>query len=164
MFSTRNALVVARAQRPSAAGGRGIVRRFLVWAQQAGAGARAEAVSALARAFLHSNLDKRSRAEAAAAMTALIDDPSPEVRCALAQAVSGARDAPRHLVVALANDEARVAAPVLARSPLLTDAELVDCVATGDVVAQCAIARRPGLGAGPPPRWPKSGGARRRWR
>ncbi len=82
-------------------------------------------------------------------MAALIDDPSPEVRRALAEAVSGARDAPRHLVVALANDEARVAAPVLARSPLLTDAELVDCAATGDVVSQCAIARRPGLGAGP---------------
>ncbi|HZZ59725.1 MAG TPA: DUF2336 domain-containing protein [Roseiarcus sp.] len=149
MFSTRNALVVARARLPSAARGPAIVRRFLVWAQQAGAGSRAEAVSALARAFLHSDLDKRSRAEAAAAMSALIDDPSPEVRRALAEAISGARDAPRHLVVALANDETRVAAPVLARSPLLTDAELVDCAAMGDVVAQCAIARRPGLGAGP---------------
>jgi uncharacterized protein (DUF2336 family) len=149
MFLTRNVLVVARARRPPAAGVPGIVRRFLVWAQQAGAGSRAEAVSALARAFLHSDLDKRSRAEAAAAMSALIDDPSPEVRRALAEAVSGARDAPRHLIVALANDEARVAAPVLARSPLLTDAELVDCAATGDVVSQCAIARRPGLGVGP---------------
>ncbi len=82
-------------------------------------------------------------------MNALIDDPSPEVRRALAEAVSGARDAPRHLIVALANDEAQVAAPVLARSPLLTDAELVDCIATGDVVSQCAIARRPSLGVAP---------------
>ncbi len=148
MFLTPNALVVAKV-RPPSTGGPGIVRRFLVWAQQAGAGARAEAVSALARAFLHSDLDKRSRAEAAAAMAALIDDPSPEVRRALAEAVSGAREAPRHLIVALANDEARVSAPVLARSPLLTDAELVDCAATGDVVSQCAIARRPRLGVGP---------------
>jgi len=146
--STRNA-VVARPRRPSAADGRGIVRRFLAWAQQAGAGPRAEAASALARAFLHSDLEPPLRAEAAAAMTALIDDPRAEVRRALAEAVSGARNAPRHLVVALANDEAQVAEPVLARSPLLTDAELVDCAATGGVAAQCAIARRTGLPAGP---------------
>ena len=50
-------------------------------------------------------------------MTVLADDPCADVRRALAEAVSGARDAPRHLVVALANDEAQVAAPLLARSP-----------------------------------------------
>ncbi len=149
MLSTRNALVVP-SPRPSAqADGRAIVRQFLAWVQQAGAETRAEAASALARAFLHSDLAPPLRAEAAAAMTALIDDPCADVRRALAEAISGARDAPRHLVVALANDEAHVAAPVLARSALLTDAELVDCAATGDVVAQCAIARRSGLGAGP---------------
>jgi uncharacterized protein (DUF2336 family) len=122
---------------------------LLLWAQRAGAETRAEVASALARAFLHSDLDPPLRAEAAAAMAALIDDPCAEVRRALSEAFSGARNAPRHLVVALANDEEQVAAPVLARSPLLTDAELVDCVATGGVVSQCAIAHRPGLGAGP---------------
>ena len=103
----------------------------------------------MARAFLHSDLERPARADATAAMIALLDDPSVEVRRALAEAVAGACDAPRHLVVALANDEPKVAAPVLARSPLLTDAELVDCAATGDCVVQCAIARRPGLSAGP---------------
>jgi uncharacterized protein (DUF2336 family) len=147
--STRNALIVASAGPSSAARGRAILRRLLVWAQRAGAETRAEAASALARAFLHSDLDPPLRAEAATAITALIDDPSPKVRRALAEAVSGARGAPRHLVIALANDEAQVAAPVLARSPLLTDAELVDCVAMGDLASQCAIARRPGLGVGP---------------
>ena len=147
--STRNALVVASAPTSSAARGRAILRRLLVWAQRAGAETRAEAASALARAFLYSDLDPPLRAGAAQAITALIDDPCAEVRRALAEAFSGARGAPRHVVVALANDEEQVAAPVLARSPLLTDAELVDCVATGGVVAQCAIARRPGLGAGP---------------
>ena len=149
MSSTRNALVVTSARPSSAAPGRVILRRLVVWAQRAGAETRADAASALARAFLHSGLDPLLRAEAEAAMMALIDDPCAEVRRALAEAISGAREAPRHLVIALANDEARVAAPVLARSPLLNDAELVDCAATGDVVSQCAIARRPGLGAGP---------------
>lgn len=147
MLSTQNALIVPR---PVVRGDeRAIVRQFLAWVQQAGAETRAEAASALARAFLHSGLPPSLREEAVAAMTVLADDPCADVRRALAEAVSGARDAPRHLVVALANDEAQVAAPLLARSPLLTDAELVDCAASGDIVAQCAIARRPGLGAGP---------------
>ena len=38
--------------------------------------------------------------------------------------------------------------PVLQHSPVLTDADLVDCVASGDVVAQTTLARRPNL----PPR------------
>jgi len=147
--STRNALVVASAPPSSAARGRAILRRLLVWTQRAGAETRAEAASALARAFLHSELDPPLRAEAAESLSALIDDPCAEVRRALAEAFSGARNAPRCLVVALANDEEQIAAPVLARSPLLTDAELVDCVATGGIVAQFAIARRPGLALGP---------------
>ena len=147
--STRNALVARRTSPSSAARWRAILRRLLVWAQRAGAETRADAASALARAFLHSDLDPAHRADAAEAMSTLIDDPCAEVRRALAEALSGARDAPRRIIVALANDEEQVAAPVLARSPLLTDAELVDCVATGGLVAQCAIARRSGLGPGP---------------
>jgi uncharacterized protein (DUF2336 family) len=126
-----------------------IVRRFLAFAQCAGAEKRAEAASALARAYLHSDLAAPAvRAEAELAMTALLDDPSPLVRRSLAEALSGAGDAPRHLILALAADESDVAAAVLSRSPALTDADLVDCVAIGDVVAQSAIARRPDLSAG----------------
>ncbi len=123
-----------------------IVRRFLAFAQCAGEEQRAEAASALARAYLHSDLAATAvRAEAALAMTALLDDPSPMVRRALAEAVGGAREAPRPLILALAADQSDVAAAVLQRSPVLTDADLVDCAAIGDVVAQSAIARRPNL-------------------
>ena len=38
-----------------------------------------------------------------------------------------------------------MAAAVLQRSPALTDADLVDCATTGDVVAQTVLARRPNL-------------------
>ena len=55
---------------------------------------------------------------------------------------------PRHVILALAGDQSDVAAAVLQRSPVLTDADLVDCAALADVVAQCAIARRPNLGLG----------------
>ena len=52
-----------------------IVRRFLAWAQCADEETRAHGASALARAYLYSNLAAPVRAEAALAMTALLDDP-----------------------------------------------------------------------------------------
>jgi uncharacterized protein (DUF2336 family) len=125
-----------------------IVRRFLAWAQSADADARAEAASALARAYLFSDLTAPMRAEAALAMTALLDDSSVLVRRALAEALCRAREAPRAVVLALAADEPEAAAPVLQHSPVLTDADLVDCIATGDAEAQTALALRPNL----PPR------------
>jgi uncharacterized protein (DUF2336 family) len=126
----------------------GIVRRFLAWTQRADAEGRADAASALARAYLYSDLDEESRAEAALGLTAVLDDPSALVRRALAEALASAADAPRHIVLALACDQSEVASVVLARSPALTDAELVDCAAVGDVVAQSALARRPRLAVG----------------
>ena len=51
------------------------------------------------------------------------------------------------MVLTLANDSSDVAAIVLARTPLLSDAELVECAATADAVAQSAIALRPWVSA-----------------
>ncbi len=123
-----------------------IVRRFLAWAQRADAGERAEAASALARAFLYSDLGGALRREAEIGLTSLLDDPSTLVRRALAEALAGAHDAPHTVILALACDQSEVSAAVLARSPVLTDAELVDCAAIGDARAQTAVARRPRLG------------------
>ncbi len=125
-----------------------IVRRFLAWAQTADADARAQGASALARAYLHCDLPAPVRAEAVLAMTVLLDDPSILVRRALAEALCRAHDAPRAVVLTLAGDEPEAAAAVLRYSPVLTDADLVDFVASGDVVAQIALAGRPNL----PPR------------
>ena len=119
-----------------------IVRRFLAWAHTADAEMRAQGASALARAYLYSDLPASVRAEAVLAMTGLLDDPSVCVRRALAEALCRARDAPRALVLALAADESEAARPVLQHSPVLTDADLADCVASGDVAAQIALARR----------------------
>jgi uncharacterized protein (DUF2336 family) len=125
-----------------------IVRRFLAWAQCADEEARAHGASALARAYLYSDMTAPVRAEAALAMTALLDDRSVMVRRALAAALCTASDAPRTLILALAADQSDVAAAVLQLSPVLTDADLVDCATSGDVAAQTAMARRPNL----PPR------------
>ncbi len=124
-----------------------IVQRFLSWVQNAPAGARAEATGALARAWLHSDLGDRDRDDAEIALTSMLDDPSPLVRRCLAEAFAGSREAPPHCVAALARDQSDIAAVVLARSPLLSDADLVDCAGAGDVFAQSAVALRPGLSA-----------------
>jgi uncharacterized protein (DUF2336 family) len=125
-----------------------IVRRFLAWAQCADPERRAEGASALARAYLYSELTAPARAEAALALTALLDDPSLLVRRALAQALCSASEAPRPLILALAGDVSEVAASVLQRSPVLTGADLADCAMRADVVAQTALARRPSLPLG----------------
>jgi uncharacterized protein (DUF2336 family) len=120
-----------------------IVREFLQWLRTAPAGERADGASALARAYLFSPLSFDDRAAAEGAMLMLLDDPSPLVRRALAEAFASSQAAPPAVVHGLAADQSDVAVPVLERSPLLIDTDLVDLVATGPSVIQAAIARRP---------------------
>jgi len=124
-----------------------IVRQFINWIRTAPAGERAEATRALARAWLVSDLSEDDRAAAEGALLMLLDDSSPLVRQAMAEAFAHTAEAPVAIVHALAVDQPSVAMPVLEFSPLLVDADLVDIVATGDDQVQCAIARRVGLPA-----------------
>jgi uncharacterized protein (DUF2336 family) len=119
-----------------------IVRQFLQWLRTAPAGERAEATSALGRAYLYSDLSDSDRAATEGAMTMLLDDPSPLVRLALAEVLAGSDRAPPTILHALAADQPNVAAAVLVRSPLFLDADLVEAVATGESNLQCAIASR----------------------
>jgi uncharacterized protein (DUF2336 family) len=125
-----------------------IVRNFLSWAQTANAAQRAEGAGALARAYLYSELESQERRAAEIALMSLLDDPSPLVRRALSDNFASAVDAPRALVSALASDQSDVATPILSRSPLLSEAELIDCAAIGDAFAQSAIALRARVPAG----------------
>lgn len=122
-----------------------IVNQFRSWARTAAPTSRADAASALARAYLYSDLETEQRTDAVRALTALLEDSSPLVRRALADAFASAADAPHHIVLALADDHSSIAAIVLARSPVLGEAELIDCVASSDGAAQAAIASRPDL-------------------
>ena len=124
-----------------------IVHQFIEWSRTASAARRADGVSALARAYLYTNMAPDDRRMAEMALTAQLDDASPLVRRALAESFASARDAPRHIIVSLASDQSDIAILVLARSPLLTDADLIDCAAIGDAFAQAAIALRPKLSA-----------------
>ncbi len=122
-----------------------IVRHFLDWVRTAPAGKRAEATAALARAYLYSDLSPDDAAAAEGAMLMLLDDASPLVRRALADALAASPSAPPAVMLALAADQPQIAAPVLALSPLFVDADLVDAVATGDGEVQIAIASRAAL-------------------
>lgn len=124
-----------------------LVRRFLAWSRQVPPAQRAEGVRALALGYLYSPMSEEMREEAEAALTAMLEDSSPLVRQALADAFASATDAPRHCVIALAYDQAEVAAPILCRSPLLRDEDLIDCASHGDGAIQSAIASRPCLSA-----------------
>jgi uncharacterized protein (DUF2336 family) len=119
-----------------------IVRQFLQWVRTAPAAERADATSALARAYLYSDLSPDDRAAAEGALLMLLDDPSPLVRAALAQALAASEDAPPSVILGLAADQPEIAGVVLERSPLLVDADLVDAVATGRLQVQAAIANR----------------------
>jgi uncharacterized protein (DUF2336 family) len=122
-----------------------IVRDFLQWIRTAPASDRAEATSALARAFLYSDLSPDDLGAAEGAMLMLLDDPSPLVRRSLADALAASPDAPPAIVLALAADQPQIAAPVYALSPLFVDADLVDAVATGGAAIQAAISSRAAL-------------------
>jgi uncharacterized protein (DUF2336 family) len=122
-----------------------IVRHFLQWVRTAPAGERAEATGALARAYLYSDLSPDDLGAAEGAMLMLLDDPSPLVRRALADALAASPEAPAAVVFALASDQPSIAAPVLALSPLFVDADLVDAVAARGPDVQAAIASRAAL-------------------
>jgi uncharacterized protein (DUF2336 family) len=119
-----------------------IVRQFLQWVRSAPPGERADATSALARAYLYSELSNDDRAAAEGAMIMLLDDPSPLVRQAMAEVFASSQYAPPVIIDALAADQPQVAVPILSRSPLLLEADLVDLVATGRSETQTAIACR----------------------
>jgi uncharacterized protein (DUF2336 family) len=119
-----------------------IVRQFLHWIRTAPAAERGDATSALARAYLYSDLTPDDRAAAEGALIMLLDDPSPLVRAELARALAFSEHAPPAVILGLASDQPEVASWVLEHSPLLVDADLVDAVATAEPQAQAAIANR----------------------
>jgi uncharacterized protein (DUF2336 family) len=119
-----------------------IVRQFLHWVRTAPPGERAEATSALARAYLFSDLGPDDRGAAEGAMIMLLDDASPLVRKALAHVLASSQKAPPAVIQALAADQPDIAVVVIERSPLFIDADLVDLVATGAPAVQTAVARR----------------------
>lgn len=117
--------------------------RLIDWMENAPAPARASAVPALVRSYVHSTPSPEARETIEATLTLLADDPSPDVRRALAEALSIHETAPRHLIVALSQDLPAIAEPIFRRSPCLIDSELVAAVSLGTPSIVKAVACRP---------------------
>ena len=119
-----------------------IIEAFLRWAETAKADSRARAANALGRAYLQSDMPKEERVAAEMAMTYLLDDPSPGVRLALAEAVARSSDAPRNVILSLAEDQPEIAGQIILFSPVFTDADLFDLALHGSDVTRILVASR----------------------
>ena len=96
----------------------------------------------LARAYAKARIAPDDRRAAEMAMIFLLDDPAPKVRLALAEALAECEDAPRAVILPLAEDQPEIAAHIILCSSLLTDADLVDLAAKGSAVTRMLIAHR----------------------
>lgn len=122
-----------------------VISHFLKWVNHARVAERAAAAAALARAYLNHDIRFEDRCEAEAALTLLLDDPSEKVRLAMAEVFCLSPHAPPQIVAGLAQDQWEVSSLVLVRSPLLTDLDLIDRIASGDGTIQRFVAMRPSV-------------------
>lgn len=125
-----------------------IVEQFIQWLTTAGPEQRMAAAGPMVRAYLTAPLSAEERDGLEAVMTVYLDDADPAVRAALALALATEASVPHPVVLALAQDVDEIAAEVIAHSPVLLEAELVDIVAIGSEPVQLAAARRAAVGPG----------------
>ncbi len=92
-------------------------------------------------------LDKAAFQVAADIVRQLIRETEIEIRERLAESLANSPDAPRELVLALANDEIRIARPLLTMSAALSDADLVEIVRQRGNAHRLAVATRADIGA-----------------
>lgn len=109
--------------------------------------ARAEVAAKVARQFSEVELLPRERELAHEILGYLVHDVAISVRESLSRCLTDNPAAPRNIVLQLARDIDQVAIPVLERSPVLTDEDLVGLVYYGSPAKQCAIAGRAEVGA-----------------
>jgi uncharacterized protein (DUF2336 family) len=91
-------------------------------------------------------LAERDRALMADILGKLVDEVESEIRRALAERLAVLSWAPHELVLKLSQDEAKVARPLLLKSPVLRDADLIDLVKQRSQEHRLAIAMRAGIG------------------
>lgn len=89
------------------------------------------------------DLSEREIALMADILRQLVHDVEMSVRRSLAERLSARDDAPRNLLLALANDEIEIAHPILVGSSVLQDDELLEIIQHRTKEHQLAIAMRP---------------------
>ena len=106
------------------------------------ADARAETATKIAAQYGTHLLTPAERSIAEQIFRLLVNDAETRVRGALVASVRESPHMPRDVALALANDVADIAAPVLRWSEVLTDADLVEIVTGRDMAKLAAVAER----------------------
>ncbi|HEX7775883.1 MAG TPA: DUF2336 domain-containing protein [Parvibaculum sp.] len=109
--------------------------------------ARAGIATKVAAQFRNVVLMPNERELAREILGYLVHDTATHVRTTLSKCLSDVTDAPRDIVLALARDIDEVALPILESSTVLNEEEMAELVLSGSANKQCAIARRPDIGA-----------------
>lgn len=104
----------------------------------------ADAVSAIFREK-GAKLTERERAHIFGILETVIGDVETRMRRRLSIQLASAPDVPHDLIAFLANDDIDIAFPILTRSPVLTDEDLIDVVWHRTLEHQLAVATRPGI-------------------
>lgn len=102
---------------------------------------------AVATLFEHQKAITQSERELAAdILKRLSKDVEMSIRISLAERLADNPDAPLELILLLADDRIEVARPVLARSPVLSDHDLVSVIERGATDHHIVVAERPAIG------------------
>lgn len=123
---------------------------LLVLAQDKRADARAQLATRMGDMILGTDLggmSARERELAEEILQRLLHQLEMPIRRSLAERLAQEDAAPRHLIVQLANDRIEVAWPVLLRSGLLDDGELLSVIRSRTMQHRLAIARREKISA-----------------
>jgi len=92
------------------------------------------------------HLNDRERGLMRDILQRLTRDVEMAIRIALAERLAEDTSAPDDLILLLADDTIEVARPVILRSPLLTDEDMLRLIAESDIGHQEAVAARPHIG------------------
>ncbi len=119
------------------------------FARERSAEGRAALTTAVANLFQDrgDRLTDRERTLIFSIFRSVVHDVEMGLRRRVSGLLANAKDVPRELVCLLANDEIEVALPVILRSPVLEDADLVDLVWYRALEHQLAVATRTGISA-----------------
>lgn len=108
--------------------------------------ARAELTSAVAALLeTHVHLSNREQELLSDVLIGLMRQAESDLRAALAERLSVLNDAPLRLILSLANDEIAIAHPVLSKSPVLSDLDLIYIMKSRGAEHWQAIAARESL-------------------
>ena len=94
------------------------------------------------------NASERARTVIRDLFMSLVEGAERAIRLHLAEAIAPARWAPSSLINALALDDIDIARPIIAKSPVLEDDDLIRILVAATLEHQIEVARRPGIGEG----------------